>query len=120
MPGDLSKQSVQGHGRTLAAKKAVGVRLTEDPRFQIGERRVDSAVLALDLITAIARIIDLLVKGIGKHQHVGASALAAGKARPRSKAYFLERCGRVWDLIVEDQGSRAHAVSAQVAEAEAA
>ena len=98
----------------------MSVRLTEDPRFQMGNRSVDSSVLALDLIKAMAHIIDRLVKGIGKHQQVGSHALAAGKASPRPEAVFEQGFWRVWDLMVEDQESRAHAVSAQVARGEAA
>ena len=98
----------------------MSVRLTENPRFQIGERRVDSSVLALDLIKAIAHIIDRIAKGIGKHQQVGSHALAAVKASPRPEAFFEQGFWRVWDLMVEDQESRAHAVSAQVARGEAA
>jgi len=66
----------------------MSVRLTEDPRFQMGERRVDSPVSALDLINAMAHLIDRLVKGIGKHKKVGSHTLAAGIVLPRPEAFF--------------------------------
>jgi len=62
--------------------------LTEDPWAQIGERRVDGPVSALDLIKAMAHLIDRLAKGIGKHQQVDSHTLAAGLARPRPEAIF--------------------------------
>ena len=94
-----ARRSIQticaGPGAHVGGKKATSVGLTEDPRVQIGERRVDSPVSALDLIKAMAHILDRFAKGIGKHQQVGSQALAAGKASPRSKAFFREGFWRV-------------------------